>query len=292
MKKRKIIAITGNIAGGKSQVVKKIAKKLGMGTYFASDNFRKLARQHNMDIVTFNEYVEKNSDIDKSIDKAMAEYLDTHDNLVVDSRLAWYFEKEAFKVFISVDIDVAAKRLAKDSVNSNVEDKYNTLEEAKNAIIKRQFYERDRYIKEYELISDTFYSEAFYTVLRKYLNVEFEKDWIGRLWAVVNPNINIDGKVDCSNVIIELDGENTNSNEYVKNWVYKQMNLIGELFKIEKLYDYIYIDFRHVGPPEHDNYLIIFDMSARIDFVDNLKKFAKHSILYIIIAAILWLLLV
>lgn len=149
MKKRKIIAITGNIAGGKSQVVKKIAKKLGMGTYFASDNFRKLSRQHNMDIVTFNEYVEKNSEIDKSIDKAMAEYLDTHDNLVVDSRLAWYFEKEAFKVFISVDIDVAAKRLAKDSVNRNVEDKYNTLEEAKNAIIKRQFYERDRYIKEY-----------------------------------------------------------------------------------------------------------------------------------------------
>ena len=97
---------------------------------------------------------------------------------------------------------------------------------------------------------------------------------------------------DFSNVIIELDGENTNSNEYVKNWVYKQMNLIGELFKIEKLYDYIYIDFRHVGPPEHDNYLIIFDMSARIDFVDNLKKFAKHSILYIIIAAILWLLLI
>ena len=79
----------------------------------------------------------------------MAEYLDTHDNLVVDSRLAWYFEKEAFKVFISVDIDVAAKRLAKDSVNRNIEDKYNTLEEAKNAIIKRQFYERDRYIKEY-----------------------------------------------------------------------------------------------------------------------------------------------
>ena len=154
------------------------------------------------------------------------------------------------------------------------------------------FYTGYRYIKEYELISDTFYSEAFYTVLRKYLNVEFEKDWIGRLWAVVNPNINIDGKVDFSNVIIELDGENTNSNEYVKNWVYKQMNLIGELFKIEKLYDYIYIDFRHVGPPEHDNYLIIFDMSARIDFVENLKKFAKHSILYIIIAAVIWLLLI
>lgn len=149
MKKRKIIAITGNIAGGKSQVVKKIAKRLGMGTYFASDNFRKLSRKHNMDIATFNEYVENNPDIDKAIDKEMSDYLTSHDNLVVDSRLAWHFEKEAFKVFISVDIDVAAKRLEKDATNRNVEDKYNTIEEAKIAIIKRQYYERDRYMKEY-----------------------------------------------------------------------------------------------------------------------------------------------
>lgn len=142
------------------------------------------------------------------------------------------------------------------------------------------------YNKEYSLISDTFYSNAFRTVLRRYLNAEFEKDWIGRLWSVINPNINIDGKVDFSNVIIELDGTNTNSNDYVKYWVYKQMSLIAELFKIEKMYDYIYIDFKHVGPPEHDNYLIVFDMSARIEFVQNLKSFAKHSILYMIIAVI------
>jgi len=44
MNKRRIIAITGNIAGGKSKVTRKIATKLGMGTYFASNSFRKLAR--------------------------------------------------------------------------------------------------------------------------------------------------------------------------------------------------------------------------------------------------------
>lgn len=153
------------------------------------------------------------------------------------------------------------------------------------------FYTAYKYNKDYETISDTLYSEAFKTVLRRYLNVEFEKDWIGRLWAVINPNINIDGKIDFSNVIIELDGENTNSNEYVKTWVYKQMLLIGELFKIEKLYDYIYIDFKHVGPVDQDNYLIVFDMSSRIDFVENLKSFGKHSILYMILAAIVWLII-
>ncbi len=149
MKKRKIIAITGNIASGKSKVVRKIANRLGMGTYFASKNFRKLSRDYNMDLATFNEYIECNPEIDRAIDKTMADYLNNNDNLVVDSRLAWFFEKDAFKVFITVNLNVAALRLAKDSKNRNVEDKYDSIDEAKNAIIKRQRYERDRYKKEY-----------------------------------------------------------------------------------------------------------------------------------------------
>lgn len=147
-----------------------------------------------------------------------------------------------------------------------------------------------KYSKDYSLISDTLYSDEFKLVLKRYLNADFDKDWIGRLYAVINPVVDINGKVNFNNVIIELDGDNTNSNEYVKNWVYRQMQLIGNLFKIEKLYDYIYIEFKHVGPKEHDNYLVIFDISSRIDFVENLKKFLKQSILYIILAVIAYLL--
>lgn len=146
------------------------------------------------------------------------------------------------------------------------------------------------YIADYELISDTFYSEEFKKVLKRYLYADFKRDWLGRLYAVVNPVIDVNGKLNFSNVIFEIDGDNTNSNEFVKAWVFNEMKLIGDLFKIEKLYDYISIDFKHVGPLDHDNYLVIFDITSRIDFVENLKKFGKHSILYIILAAIIWLL--
>lgn len=149
MEKKKIIAIAGNIAGGKSNVVNNIAKKLGMGTYFVSERFRELARTHNMDIATFNAFIKENPEVDKVIDNTMAEYLKNHDNLVVDSRLAWFFEKTAFKVFITVDLEIAAKRLLLDSKNRNVEEKYDSIDTAKMAIIKRQNYEKDRYQKEY-----------------------------------------------------------------------------------------------------------------------------------------------
>ena len=115
------------------------------------------------------------------------------------------------------------------------------------------------YIKDYYYISDTLYSEAFKIVLKEYLNVDIRKDWIGRLYGVINPNIDINGKFDITKTIIEIDDENTNNNEYVKHWTYKQLIIIGEVFKIDNLWHFIDLEFKHVGPKEADNYLLIFD---------------------------------
>ena len=94
------------------------------------------------------------------------------------------------------------------------------------------------YYKAKKFVGETFYSDAFHKVINKYLGVNLKKDWLGRLYGVANPNIK-DGKWDVSTMIIEVDGENTNTNEGVKQWAFKQLQLIASLFKIEKMYDYI-----------------------------------------------------
>lgn len=141
-----------------------------------------------------------------------------------------------------------------------------------------------RYITDMSYISDTLYSKEFLTVLKQYLRISVKKDWIGRLYGVINPYIDIDGKIDFNNAIIEIDGDNTNSNEYVKNWVYRQFNLIDNLFKINKLYDYINVDIKHVGPLNADNYLIVIDVVSRKEMAYVLKRVLKQTILYMIIA--------
>ena len=141
-----------------------------------------------------------------------------------------------------------------------------------------------RYITDMSYISDTLYSKEFLTVLKQYLRISIKKDWIGRLYGVINPYIDIDGKIDFNNTIIEIDGDNTNSNEYVKNWVYRQFNLIDNLFKINKLYDYINVDIKHVGPLNADNYLIVIDIVSRKEMTYALKRVLKQTILYMIIA--------
>ena len=141
-----------------------------------------------------------------------------------------------------------------------------------------------RYITDMSYISDTLYSKEFLTVLKQYLRISIKKDWIGRLYGVINPYIDIDGKIDFNNTIIEIDGDNTNSNEYVKNWVYRQFNLIDNLFRINKLYDYINVDIKHVGPLNADNYLIVIDVVSRKEMTYALKRVLKQTILYMIIA--------
>jgi len=148
------------------------------------------------------------------------------------------------------------------------------------------------YIKDYNLISDTLYSREFKKVIMKYLKCELNKDWLGRLYGIINPNIDINGNLDVTSMIVELDDFNTNNEEQIKSWIYKQMMLISELFKIEKLYDYISVDIKHVGPINHDNYLITFDITSRKYMAQCFKKILWHILFYIIIGIILFLILI
>lgn len=137
------------------------------------------------------------------------------------------------------------------------------------------------YIKDRYYIKSTLYSKELKYVLDQYLHTNIKKDWIGRLYGIINPAIDSSGEFNISNMIIELDGDNTNNHEHIRQWTYKQMKLIAHLFKIEKLYDYINIEFEHVGPENADNYLIIFDMVSRKQFAQSIKKFLKHLSIYV-----------
>ena len=146
-----------------------------------------------------------------------------------------------------------------------------------------------RYIKDYNRVSDFLYSDNFKEMLKKYLNLEVQKDWIGRLYGIINPNLDIDNKFNVNTMIIELDGENTNNNEQVKAWLFKQLQLIGNLFKINNLYTYIDMTIERVGPVNGDNYLVVFDMVSRQQMTKSLKNFLIQAIIYGVIGFCVYL---
>ena len=68
MKKKHIISIAGDLASGKGTTSKILMERLNFSIYRNGEYFRKLAKEMNMDVTSFNRYVERHPEIDRQID--------------------------------------------------------------------------------------------------------------------------------------------------------------------------------------------------------------------------------
>lgn len=164
MKKRNIISLAGDLAAGKGTVSKILIKDLDYGIYRNGEYARKLARDMGLDITSFNAYLTEHPEIDLQIEKSASEYAKDHDNFIIDARLGWYAVPESFKVYLRVDIDVAAQRAFND-LNRKSSESFETVEEQKADMQKRFEMENERYwnlyhvrkedMSNYDLVVDT-----------------------------------------------------------------------------------------------------------------------------------------
>lgn len=150
MEKKHIISLGGELASGKGTVSKILMERLNFGIYKNGDYFRKLAKDMGMDVTTFNIYVKEHPEIDRQIEQSASEYAKEHDNFIIDARLGWYAVPESFKVYLKVDIDIAAKRALGDELRKDSEN-FKTLEEQKQDLQKRYQLENERYWQLYNV---------------------------------------------------------------------------------------------------------------------------------------------
>lgn len=148
--KKNIISISGELASGKSTIIKILMEDLNYSVYRNGEYFRKLAAEKNMSITEFNEYVEDHPEIDREVENSAALYAKNHDNFIIDARLGWYAVPESFKVYVKVDIDEAAKRAFNDQNRKETEN-FKTIEEQKEDLQKRYKLENERYFKLYNI---------------------------------------------------------------------------------------------------------------------------------------------
>ena len=153
MEKKNIISIAGDLASGKGAVSKVITERLNYGIYKNGEYFRKLAKDMGMDVTSFNKYVENHTEIDIQIENSAKEYAKDHNNFVIDARLGWYAVPESFKVYLTVDIDEAARRAFNDP-NRKATENFATVEEQKEDMQLRFKLENERYYKIYNVRKD------------------------------------------------------------------------------------------------------------------------------------------
>ena len=153
------LTLTGNLGSGKTTICN-ILKEKGYEIVSTGKIFRDIAAEKNVSVIELNEMAKKDRSIDDLLDNKTTELGKTLDNVVFDSRLAWNFVPESFKVFLLVDTEEAARRVFQDS-ERNAES-YESAAAAKEGLLNRAGLEKARFLDLYQI---NYYNASNYNLV-------------------------------------------------------------------------------------------------------------------------------
>ncbi len=150
--KKSIITLMGTLGSGKSSTAKGVAAALGYRHFSSGDFFRKIAKERGLSVEALNLTAEEQQDIDHQVDDLIVKMGKEESDLVIDSRLAWHWMPDSFKVFLTLDVDTAAERIFTHMQDEGrVSESASTVEEVKTSIEHRAASEKKRYHNLYQV---------------------------------------------------------------------------------------------------------------------------------------------
>ena len=144
---RQSIVLNGDLGSGKSTVSIELARRLGLRRISVGDLYRQMAQQRQMTALQLNLHAELDQAVDGYVDQLQQDIAASGEQLIVDSRLAWHFFKDALKVHMITEPTEAARRVL--ARPSGPAESYTSVEEARAKLRERSESERGRFIVRY-----------------------------------------------------------------------------------------------------------------------------------------------
>ncbi len=158
------ITLSGVPGSGKSSIKETLAKHYGLDERSTGDFMREMAKDYGFRDVTqfLVEYVSFHPEIDLEVDEQQRQYAQNSENFVLDAHIGFWFAKDALKIFLQCQTEIAARRIfeAKRQTESA-----KTYEESLQATLKRMsqlqknflnLYKVDIYdLKHFDIVIDT-----------------------------------------------------------------------------------------------------------------------------------------
>ena len=152
MERKHIITLSGKPGSGKSSTADRVAELLGYSRYSSGELVRDITRKQKITLQEFNKRAEAKPEIDHKIDEELRRLRDDND-IVIDSRLGFYWIPESFKVYLDLDSDVAIARIFKDAnlntLRSGSGEGSPTMGDVMDQVEERMQSERARFKKLY-----------------------------------------------------------------------------------------------------------------------------------------------
>ena len=140
-----ILTISGLHGTGKSTIGKLVAEKLGIKYYSTGQAFRDLAKETNLTLEEFTEFVENNPDIDKKLDHKIIE-IAQKGNIIIDSQLSGYILESIadFKILLICPLEIRVERMTErdnESYDKKLEE--TTMREKSELVRYKKLYNID-----------------------------------------------------------------------------------------------------------------------------------------------------
>lgn len=120
-----------------------------------------------------------------------------------------------------------------------------------------------------KIINEVYEQDQIIAKISQIFGVQFYKDWIGRLYGVVNPYIR-DGKWDQSQVF-EYTEQGIDTTEHAHQWMMQRMSILQGFIRANNLFDLLTYDIKKLDGD--GNYLLVIQPISQIPFFQVLKRF-------------------
>ena len=106
------ITIFGLAGTGNSTAGKILQSRTGYSFVSTGLIFRSMAEKQGLSLAELEVLSNSDDTYDRELDRQTEEYGTSHDNFIFDSRLAWYFIPDSFKVKLDCDFDTRTQRIS------------------------------------------------------------------------------------------------------------------------------------------------------------------------------------
>ena len=132
-----------------------------------------------------------------------------------------------------------------------------------------------------KLLRKIYKSENLIQNLTDLFGVKFKIDWIGRIYAVFNPNIQ-NGQFDQNSQIFEYNERGFDNSMLVEKRIMEMLSIASRFIRAKNLFDLLTYKIKKLD--KYDNYLFIIQPITLDEYGKNIKKLVIFGSSLIIIA--------
>ena len=137
------------------------------------------------------------------------------------------------------------------------------------------------------MINEAYEREQLIAKISTLMGVQFKRDNIGRVYAVINPNIK-DGKYDPSQVFEFRAEGGIDTTEWVNKWLMERFTILNNFVTTENLFDVLQYEIKELG---NSTYLVIIQPITLPPLLRSLKYLLFELLGLTVTAVTCWLLL-